>query len=698
MDVARVAQPDRARMMARFLDTLRKRGWQPAVMIAYGVGLVVFALAFANFYIPGKGFTYLMSFGSREEARRIDALKNLNYHVQSDSDGYDAQYYVQIAMDPTLQDPQLLTAIDSLPYRARRILIAWTSHVLGFGQPEAILNVYVLQNALTWFLLAFTLWWWFPPSGWSNFLRWIGVLFSFGLCVSVRNSLVDGPSLFLIAFGVLLLESGRRWGATAVLALGGLGKETNLLGGAALVDWPQDLSRPKRWPVLVAKGLLLVLPFALWLWYIQVTVGPAADLGARNFDWPLAAYGRKWAEVWTGLGQAESWRQGWINCGPLWSALMMVTLTVQMLYLLLRPAPSRAWWRIGCSFAVLMLFLGDAVWEGYPGAASRVLLPMQLAFNVLVPAGRGWLPMLLLGNLTLLAAPAALEPPMGDGYKINGTEALVAQGENGRFRVQFGREWYQPERRGERFWRWSRASANVTLVNPHAFPIEADLTFILASLEPKQVSITRPDGEVLWRGPIGDYETPGAISDLRLAPGRNELHIHSQGEGVNVQHDPRDLDFQLKDWTLNLKPAPTDGAVLMGQSTVLGGADGNLTIVFDDGWFAAERQGSTYWRWSKGPAGIVLHNPHATTVPVRIGFVLNAISRRTVQLQLGDGTLLWEGEVASRQSARVELAQLALQPGANHLNFTSSLPPSGADNDTRLLDLCLKNLVIEAGR
>jgi len=90
------------------------------------------------------------------------------------------------------------------------------------------------------------------------------------------------------------------------------------------------------------------------------------------------------------------------NAGPLWSLCMLVALTVQFLYLVLRPQWTQAWWRIGITYAVLLIFLGDAVWEGYPGAASRVLLPMQLAFNILVPAGRAWWLVLVLGNLTLL--------------------------------------------------------------------------------------------------------------------------------------------------------------------------------------------------------------------------------------------------------------------------------------------------------
>lgn len=682
-------------MISSWLGKLRARGWSPAVILGYLVVVGIFAQAFANFRIQGKGFTYLVAFGSHQEERRLDALKGLNYYVQSDSDGYDAQYYVQIAMDPTLSDPQLRTAVDSLPYRARRILISWFSYVMGAGRPAAILNAYVLQNLIAWIALAVTMWWWFPPSSWGNLFRWAGVLFSFGVCVSVRNSLVDGPSLCLIALGVMLLESGRRWGATAVLALSGLGKETNLLGGAALLE-PDEIKRPRRWPGLALRSVLLVLPFALWLWYIQFKVGPAADLGARNFDLPLVAYMRKWVEVCQGLHDPENWKLGWMYCGPLLSAFMMVTLTAQLLFLALRPTPSRAWWRIGVSFAVLMLVLGDAVWEGFPGAASRVLLPMQLAFNVLVPTGRRWWPVLLLGNLTLLGAPIALQPPYGDGYKLQGPEHLVEEGENGLFRIQFSREWYQAEQLRDHYWRWSRDSARTTLVNPNAFPLDANLSFIITALEPKTLTLATEGGEVIWTGAIGNFVKRVELPAIRLRPGRNVLTFTSSGDTVNVHNDPRSLDFCLRDLVVRLAPAPDDGAAVIGPAKWLphGSAPG-VRVGFDDGWYDAETDGDGYWRWSRGPGAFDVRNPFDHLLHARVAFTLNAISKRNVKLTDATGKVLWSGEVASRHLEDIVLADVTLAPGANAFRLAGDHPPGGADNDTRLLDLCVSNLVVE---
>jgi len=62
------------------------------------------------------------------------------------------------------------------------------------------------------------------------------------------------------------------------------------------------------------------------------------------------------------------------------------------------------WWRLGASYAVLMMFLGSAVWEGYPARPRACFCPLGLAFNVLCHADTtAVVAVLFLGNLTLLS-------------------------------------------------------------------------------------------------------------------------------------------------------------------------------------------------------------------------------------------------------------------------------------------------------
>src|SRR5258706_277972 len=143
--------------------------------------------------------------------------------------GFDMEgaYYVQLALHPLLNEPELQQSIDNLPYRAKRMLMFWTAWLLGMGRDAWVVNAYALLNVGAWLALAWLLLRWFPLTNWNNFLRWGGVMFSHGVCMSVHNSLVDLPSLLLIATGVAAVERGRRGGAMTALAAAALTKETS---------------------------------------------------------------------------------------------------------------------------------------------------------------------------------------------------------------------------------------------------------------------------------------------------------------------------------------------------------------------------------------------------------------------------------------------------------------------------------------
>ncbi len=527
-------------------DFWRSRGLSRPVAIIYVVLALLFALAVSQFYIPGKGFTSLIAFGDQQESVRLSKVRRVDYYVERFSSGYDAQFYAQIAMDPSLKNQGLPRAVDSLPYRARRILFCATAYLFGLGDPARILQVFALQNAVSWLLLGVLILHWFPPTGWSNLLRWSGVMFSLGVCASVRNALMDGPSLLLIALGVFLLEKKRPWASTAVLALSGLGKETNLLGGSILL--PETRTNWKGWGLAVLRGVLVAAPLLLWLVYITYQVGPVTDVGRRNFDLPFLAYVAKWREVaadWAGL-RMEFF-------APVYGVLIMISLTVQFLFLVLRPQWTKAWWRIGVCFALLMVFLGGAVWEGFPGAASRVLLPMQLAFNVLVPNGRKWLAVLLAGNLTLVSAPYMLQSPPSEGYMIAGNTSLRTS-ETGRIvRVDFSPEWYGAEQSGANYWCWSPGSASVIVQNPHPVPLQARLRFSLTAKGSRAIWV-RVNGAEAWRASLSDEDTVAvSLARVSLAPGANRIEFVTDVPPVAVQYDERLFSFSLTDFRIDLQ-------------------------------------------------------------------------------------------------------------------------------------------------
>jgi hypothetical protein len=532
-------------MIGHLRRFLGERGWHPAYVAGYVSLLLVFIAALAQFHLPGKGFSYLITFGADIEHSWISKVRKLSLHVQRGSAGYDAQFYAQIAMDPSLQNRQLHSAVDNLGYRARRILLPAVAHVTGLGRPDWIIQAYALQNAAAWLALAFVLLHWFPPRDFDRLLRWAGVLFSFGILVSFRNALVDGPSLLLVAVGALLWERGRTKSATAVFALGGLAKETNLLAAAAVL--PAGKSGLRDLLMVAIRGLLILTPLALWMAYLAWRVQGSVYAGERNFDLPFAAYGRKWLEI------AAGWPQLSVeNPGPALSLLMMLGLTAQLAYFVCRPQWSQLWWRIGASYAVLMIFLGDAVWEGYPGAASRVLLPMQLAFNVLVPAGNGWKALLIAGNLTLLGAAAALQGPEGEGYQVKGDAELLV-GENGRpFAVEFDGNWHGPERGQGSYWVWSSGSGAIEINNPHPFELAARLRFQVTAAGTRELTV-RLNGAEVWRVSLAEAQTVQLwLAQIRLPAGASRLEFLTEAPARRIGADPRDLAVCVHNLRLNL--------------------------------------------------------------------------------------------------------------------------------------------------
>ncbi len=528
------------------LRLLLQRYSRLPVVVAYALTVAAFLWICAQFYLPGKGFTYLIIFGDQLHSRYLPALRAVNHYEEPNSPGYDAQYYAQIAMQPRLSDPALQTGIDNLEYRARRILFCWTAAGLALGDPVRAMHIFAVQNIVCWLLLAALMLYWFPATNWGNFFRWGCVLFSYGLCFSVRGSLTDGPSLLLIAAGVALAEAGRPWWSAIVLGVSGLGKETNVLAGAALAR-PKD-NTARGWLVVIGRGAIIVLPLLLWLAVLRRWIGGIGYAGERNFAAPFAAYWDKVTETFTQLLAAGS------DPFARMSAYVVIALTVQFLFFALRPRWSPPWWRVAAAYAVLMIFLGAAVWEGYPGAASRVLLPMTLAFNVLVPRGWKWWVVLLLGNLTIFASYDALRAPARESFRVEGPRALVmAEGTGQMVTAIFDNQWHPDERSRLEYWRWSKGSATLTLRNPQPYALLATVSFTLRCNDVRKVGLWQDDyarwERTLQKGEMRDV----TVRNMRLEPGDTLWKFETDRPAVYPgNNDPRKVAFKLSNLLINV--------------------------------------------------------------------------------------------------------------------------------------------------
>lgn len=514
-----------------------------------GALVAVFAWATAFFYLPGQGFTFLIRFGAKEHQNYLPELKAVNHYEVPNGIGYDSQYYAQIALRPHPGDPRLIGAVDLLRYRARRILFPAVAWLLGRGNPSRVLNAYALENVVCWFLLAALLLRWFPPVSWGNCVRWAAVLFSYGLIFSVARSLLEGPSLLLTSVGMALVESGRPWLAAAVLGVSGLGKETNILCAAGM-RLPAE-RKWRAWAPWLARLVLVLLPLAAWMLYLRHLLGRGNDIGdPHNFARPFAALAEK-LQLTVGQLMAE----GYPSVAK-FDLLVLAGLLAQFFFFAFRRRWNDPWWRLGASYAVLMVFLGDAVWENYPCAAARVLLPMTLAFNILVPRGRWWPLLLVIGNLGVLASADIYKPPGKESFVVEGpSELRINPRDRNVVQAVFdARRWWAPERSRWEYWRWSLGDATVTIHNPQPFTIVAGVTFRLRSADAR-AAIVVEGGKVLWQSMLQSGEVRRvSLGDIDLPPGDTVLLFKSdRAASYPGNGDLRRLCYSLRDLEIDLK-------------------------------------------------------------------------------------------------------------------------------------------------
>ena len=363
---------------------------------AYWTAIFLFAGLVWTKFSPQTGFTSLIRFGETWQERRHSVVQGLPLATVPASNGYDGQFYAQVALDPLLRSPELANVLDAPNYRARRILTPAAAALFGFGDPWWTLQVYALLNVFCWLVLGWLLHRQLDPKDKFAFARWAGCMFSMGVLDSVRQSLVDLPALLLMALAVGVCAKPRPTRAVLWLALANLAKETSLLGTFALHC---DKSiRPFPWRRVGLGLVVAILPLALWSLYVQQRFAHVpGNIGAGNFSWPLFGL----------LTQAKySLRElsfGNLDSRYSFSLIALVGFLTQAWALWRTPQISSPWWRIGAAYSFLFLFLGSWVWSGY-WAVCRAVLPMTIAFNLLLPVNRVFWPLWILGNLTVLHA------------------------------------------------------------------------------------------------------------------------------------------------------------------------------------------------------------------------------------------------------------------------------------------------------
>jgi hypothetical protein len=489
----------------------------------------------ARFWHPVYGLTALIQLDASNDEVKISAFRAQPVYVHRDTGGYDGLYYAQIAYDPTLRSPELPRAMDNFSYRARRILPPALSWCLAAGQPSAIVHIYSFLNVAAWLLLAALLWRLLSVTDFRGWLAWAGVLFSAGALSSVRLALTDLPMLVLLTLAVIATERARPCTAITWLASAALARETALLGAAAIITRPWFSIKN------LFTGALVTAPLFGWLTYIRWRLGPA-DSGWGNFTLPLAGYVEKFSTTVVDLFHLNDTLLAWTTF------LAVVGLTVQALFIAFRWRQfNDAWWRIGAAYTALLAMIGTAVWEGYPGACTRVLLPLTLAFNILAHRTRAALVWLILGNLGVGAGILVLRD-----FPVSTHELFANRSGGVSSVIQIDTGWFGVEHASKHVWSWSSGRSKLTLHTWSNAPVTVQFDFGLRSLAPRTVILRSAERE-LWRGQVTDKIQRFSVP-LQLAPGDTNIQFSSDSPATpeSPNADARALAFALYDPRLSV--------------------------------------------------------------------------------------------------------------------------------------------------
>jgi hypothetical protein len=277
---------------------------------------------------------------------------------------------------------------------------------------------------------------------------------------------------------------------------------------------------------------LIAAPLAMWLVYLRTALGPT-EPGLGNFMLPVAGWAEKWGEALRRLHTEPDYYLA------LTTLLAHLALTVQTAYLVFRPRPQDGWWRLGAVYGALMLLLGTAVWEGHPGAATRVLLPLTLAFNVQVVGARASWAWLVFGNLSVLSGVLVLwQVPPGTHELAAGRTAA------GSYVVHTDAKWYETETGRTRNWAWCAQAGGIRIDFQPRTDGALSLQVAVKGFTPRPLEI-KQGGRVLWRGDAAEQIRWISLPAVAVTSGHAQLEFISPAPPAPESPGGRELGFAV---------------------------------------------------------------------------------------------------------------------------------------------------------
>ncbi|MGE3344374.1 MAG: hypothetical protein AB7L71_13175 [Vicinamibacterales bacterium] len=371
---------------------------------AYALVILCVLAIVGSYYDQRTGLTVLLSLPANSHDWELPAVRATDHAHNEEDVGYDGQFYAQMAVDPLLRDPDIDRALDNPGYRAHRVLLSWIAWAITPGAGAAArLEAFAWINIVAWLMMAWLLTRWLPPTDARMFVLWAGVLVGHGWVMSIRHSLTDGPSVLLMAIAIALVERRRSWWSALVIGISGLARETNIAAGVVLL---REIRADLRSVLGVGARLILcILPLALWLDYLRSIYGQHVFAGGGHISVPLVGL------LWK-LRMTIDLVAGSALTGPaVITAATVLALFGQLAALVWctrewvrHRTLSLDWLLIAWVFAGLALTAHRVIWDGTPGAFTRVLLPLSVGVNVLLGGSRTapwWL--IVLANLSIVS-------------------------------------------------------------------------------------------------------------------------------------------------------------------------------------------------------------------------------------------------------------------------------------------------------
>ena len=185
--------------------------------------------------------------------------------------GYDGQFFLTVALDPTLEDDLTIKALDNPKYRYKRIGYPLAGYILGLGIPKIIPYALVGLNlaCITGLVLLISM---FRDPGMAEDMPspsalWILAFPGVWVCLFLTTADLFGSLLFVAA--LLLLKLRRHFFAASVLSLSCLTRETYLATIAALAVLMLYQHRTKATSFLLVSTVPPLAWFAFVNSYIQ---------------------------------------------------------------------------------------------------------------------------------------------------------------------------------------------------------------------------------------------------------------------------------------------------------------------------------------------------------------------------------------------------------------------------------------------